>query len=230
MFDFITNKIDFSDEEEYEFIHNQISSTLQVVLNNEKYTLEQMEKLLFTVQSWIQPFILHILSFASLNSFFELKNAYDQVKKSWKEAVERPYFQLEMYCEKCNQIGCIIDSHDDPEYLDSIHFSQEEAELLSEDYFSELKGKDFLSRAIACYSYSIFEAYYNFLNYFRSEKDRNRAIKNCLSQIDNILFNILWWLDCDLGNYTENSYFVKAVNELLAFSVEGEDVRRERRV
>lgn len=221
MFDFITNEIDFSEEEQYEYLQSQISSTLQDVLNNEKYTLEQMEKLLFTVQSWIQPFILQILNFASLNTFFELKTAFEYVQKNWKEAVERPYFQLEMYCEKCNQIGCIMDSHDDPEYLVSIHFSQEEAELLSEDYFSELKEKDFLSRTIACYSYSIFESYYNFLNYFRSAKDRNHAIQNCLSQIDNILFNILWWLDCDLENYTEKSYFLKAVNELLDFFKRG---------
>ena len=28
------------------------------------------------------------------------------------------------------------------------------------------------------------------------------------------LFNILWWLDSDLGSNTENSYFFKPVNEL----------------
>ena len=114
-----------------------------------------------------------------------------------------------------------MDSHDDPEYLASIHFAQEEAELLSEDYFSELKEKDFLSRTIARYSYSIFESYYNFLNYFKSVKDRNCVLKNCLSQIDNILFNILWWLDCDLENCTENSYFLKTVNTLLDFFDKG---------
>ena len=217
MFDFMTNEIDFSDEKQYEYLQDQINSTLQDVLNNEKNTLEQMENLLFIVQSWIQPFVFQILNFASLNIFFELKNAYEYVQWNWKEAVERPYFQLEMYCEKCNQIGCIMDSHDDPEYLVSIHFSQEEAELLGEDYFAELKEKDYFSRTIACYSYSIFESYYNFLNYFKVAKDRDHAVKICLSQIDNILFNILWWLDCDLGNYTENSYFVKAVNELLDF-------------
>lgn len=217
MFDFITNEIDFSNERQHEDLQNQIGSTLQDALNNEKYTLEQMEKLLFTVQSWIQPFILQILNFTSLNNYSELKTAYEYVQKNWKEAVERPYVQLEMYCEKCNQIGCIMDSHDDPEYLVSIHFSQEEAELLSEDYFSELKEKDFLSRATACYSYSIFESYYNFLNYFRGEKDRDRAMKTCLSEINNILFNIFWWLDRDLKNCSKKSYFLKAVNELLDF-------------
>lgn len=221
MFDFMPNEIDFSDEKQYEYLQNQISSMLHDALNNEKNTLEQMENLLFIVQSWIQPFILQILNFASLNTFFELKNAYEYVQKNWKEDVERPYFQLEMYCEMCNQIGCIVDSHDDPEYLASIHFAQEEAELLSEDYFSELKEKDFLSRTIARYSYSIFESYYNFLNYFKSVKDRNCVLKNCLSQIDNILFNILWWLDCDLENCTENSYFLKTVNTLLDFFDKG---------
>ena len=215
MLDFMPNEIDFSDEKQYEYLQNQISSMLQDVLYNEKITLEQMENLLFTVQSWIHPFILQILNFASLHNFFELKNAYEYVQKNWKEALERPYFKLEMYCEMCNQIGCIVDSHDDPEYLASIHFAQEEAELLSEDYFSELKEKDFLSCTIACYSYSIFESYHNFLNYFWGTQNRNCAIKNCLSQIDNILFNILWWIDCDLGNCTENSYFLKAVNKLL---------------
>ena len=215
MFDFMPNKIDFSDEKQYEYLQNQISSALQDVLNNEKNTLEQIEQLLFAVQSWIQPFVLQILDFASLNSFSELKNAYEYVQNNWKETVERPYSQLEMYCEMCNQIGCIADSHDDPEYLDSIHLSPEMAELLSEDYFSELEEKDFISNAYARYCYSIFESYYYFLSYFMSAKDRSHAIKICLFLIDNVLFNILWWLDSDLENSEENSYFLKAVNELL---------------
>ncbi len=215
MFDFIPDKIDFSDEKQYEYLQTQISSVLQDVLNNEKTTLEQIENLLFVVQSWVQPFILQILNFESLNTFSELKNAYEYVKKNWKAAVEQPYSQLEMYCEMCNQIACVVDSHDDPEYLASIHLTQEEAELLSADYSFELKEKDLIGRTVACYSYSIFESYFYFLNYFRSAKDRNCAIKNCLSQIDNILFNILWWLDSDLENSTENSYFIKTVNELL---------------
>ncbi len=215
MFDFIPDKIDFSDEKQYEYLQDKISSALQDVLNNEKNTLEQIEQLLFTVQSWIQPFVLQILDFASLNTFSELKNAYEYAQNNWKEAVDRPYLQLEMYCEMCNQIGCISDSHDDPEYLDSIHLLPEMAELLSEDYFSELEEKDFIINTYARYCYSIFESYYNFLNYFMSAKDRNHAIKKCLFQIDNVLFNILWWLDSDLENSTENSYFLKAVNELL---------------
>lgn len=50
MFDFRTNEIDFSNERQHEDLQNQIGSTLQDALNNEKYTLVQLEKLLFTVQ------------------------------------------------------------------------------------------------------------------------------------------------------------------------------------
>lgn len=215
MFDFMPRQIDFSDEKQYEYLQDKMSSALQDVLSDEKNTLEQMENLLFEVQSWIQPFVLQILGFESFHSFSELKYAYEYVQRNWEAAAERPYLQLEMYCEMCNQIGCIVDSHDDPEYLASINFSQEEAELISGDYFSELEEKDSIIRALACYSYSIFESYYDFLSYFKGAKDKNHAIKNCLSQIDNILFNVFWWLDCDLEYGTENSYFLKAVNELL---------------
>lgn len=218
MFNFMPDKIDFSDEKQYEYLQTQISSVLQDALNNEKNTLEQIENLLFVVQSWVQPFILQIFNFESLNTFSELKDAYEYVKKNWKAAAEQPYSQLEMYCEMCNQIACVVDSHDDPEYLASIHLTQEKAELLSADYSFELKEKDLISRTVACYSYSIFESYFYFLNYFKGTKDRNRAIKICLSQIDNTLFNILWWLDSDLENSTENSYFIRAVNELWNWS------------
>lgn len=215
MFDFMPKEIDFSDDKQYEYLQDKMNLSLQDVLSDEKNTLEQMENLLFEVQSWIQPFVLQILDFESFHSFSELKNAYEYVQKNWEADAERPYLQLEMYCEMCNQIGCIVDSHDDPEYLASINLSQEEAELISGDYFSELEEKDSISRTFACYSYSIFESYYDFLNYFRGARDRNHVIKNCLSQIDNILFNVFWWLDCDLENGTADSYFLKAVNELL---------------
>lgn len=215
MFNFMPKEIDFSDEKQYEYLQNKMCSALQDVLSNEKNALEQMENLLFAVQSWIQPFVLQILDFECFHSFSELKNAYEYIRKNWEAAEERPYLQLEMYCEMCNQIGCIVDSHDDPEYLDSINLSQEEAELISGEYFSELEEKDFVSRALAHYSYSIFESYYDFLNYFRSAKDRKHVIRICLSQIDNILFNVFWWLDCDLENGMDDSYFLKAVNELL---------------
>lgn len=217
MFEFMINKIDFLDEKQYNHLQNQINLTLQNVLNCEKNTLGQLENLLFITQSWIQPFICQILNFESLNTFSKLKNALEYVRKSWQTDINRPYAQLEMYCEICNQIAYIVDSHDDTEYLAYIRFSQEDAELLSESYYSELKEKDFISRTFAFYSYSIFESYYYFLDYFSLREERTHAIERCLFQIDNILFNILWQLDCDLENCKETSYFFKAIHELSNF-------------
>lgn len=214
MFDFIPNEIDFSNEEIYYQIQNQLDIALQETLNNENYTLEQLENLLFFTQSWIEPFISQILNFESLSHFAELKNGFEYVKKNWEMRAERPYPKLEIYCEMCNQIACIVDSHDDLGYLASIHFPKELFDLLSEKYSSELKEKDSLSVEIAYYSYSILEVYHNFMNYFVGVSDKSFAVIKCMAQIDNILFNILWWLDGDLRNNTENSYFLKFAREL----------------
>lgn len=214
MFDFIPNEIDFSNEEMYDQLQNQLGLALQRTLNSEKYTLEQLENVLFFTQSWIEPFVFQILNFESLSHFSELKNGFEYVKKNWEMCVERPYPKLKIYCEMCNQIACIVDSHDDPEYLASIHFPKELFDLLSEKHSSELKEKDSLSVEIAYYSYSILEVYHNFMNYFVSTRDKFFAITKCIAQIDDILFNILWWLDGDLGNNAENSYFFKFVREL----------------
>lgn len=145
MFDFIPNEIDFSNEEMYDQLQNQLGLALQRTLNSEKYTLEQLENVLFFTQSWIEPFVSLILNFESLSHFSELKNGFEYVKKNWEMCVERPYPKLKIYCEMCNQIACIVDSHDDPEYLASIHFPKELFDLLSEKHSSELKEKDSLS-------------------------------------------------------------------------------------
>lgn len=216
MFHFIPGEIDFSNEETYNQIQNQLSLALQSILNSEKYTFEQLEKLLFYTQSWIEPFVSQILDFDSLTPFSELKNGFEYVKKHWEMSAERPYPQLKVYCEMCNQIACIADSHDDPEYLASIHFSKEVYDLLSEAYFSELQEKDSISHTIAHYSYSIFEVYYYFMNYFVAISDKSHIIDRCIVQIENILFNILWRLDSDLENNAETSYFLKFVHELSA--------------
>lgn len=214
MFDFIPNEIEFTNEEMYDQLQSQLSLALQRTLNSEKYTLEQLENLLFFTQSWIEPFVSQVLNFESLSYFSELKTGFEYVKSNWEMSSERPYPKLEKYCEMCNQISCIVDSYDDPEYLASIHFPKELFDLLCEKHSSELKEKESLSAAIACYSYSIMEVYYNFMGYFVSARDKSFAITKCIAQIDNILFSILWWLDGDLQNNPENSYFLIFVREL----------------
>ena len=168
MFHFIPDEIDFSKEETYNQMQNQLSLALQSILNSEKNTFEQLENLLFFTQSWMEPFICEILIFESLTPFSELKNGFEYVKKHWEMSAERPYPQLKVYCEMCNQIACIFDSHD----------------------------------------------YYYFMNYFATIGDKSHIIDRCMAQIENILFNILWWLDSDLGNNAKNSYFLKIVHEL----------------
>lgn len=221
MFDFIPNEIDFSNEEMYDQLQNQLGLALQRTLNSEKYTLEQLENLLFFTQSWIEPFVSQVLNFESFSSFSELRAGLEYVKKNWEMSIERPYPKLEIYCEMCNQISCIVDSYDDPDYLVSIHFSKELFDLISEKYFSELKEKESLPAAIANYSFSILGVYYNFMGYFISAGDKSFAVTRCIAQIDDILFNILWWLDGDLDNHPENSYFLKFVRELSSRLPEG---------
>lgn len=214
MFHFIPNEIDFSNEETYIQLQNQLRSALQSILNSDKYTIEQLENLLFFTQSWMEPFISQILNFKSLTPFSELKNGFEYVKKNWEMSAPRPYPQLTIYCEMCNQIACIVDNNDDLEYLASIDFSKEVFDLLCEEYFSELEEKDSISNTIAHYSYSIFEVYYYFMNYFVGIRDNSQIIDRCIVQIDHILFNIFWWMDRDLENNTESSYFLKYVHEL----------------
>ena len=57
MFDFMPDKIDFSDEKQYEFLQEKMNYALQSALNNGNIALERLEEILFAVQSWIQPFI-----------------------------------------------------------------------------------------------------------------------------------------------------------------------------
>ena len=84
MFDFIPNEIDFSNEEMYDQLQNQLGLALQRTLNSEKYTLEQLENVLFFTQSWIEPFVSQILNFESLSHCSELKNGFEYVKKNWE--------------------------------------------------------------------------------------------------------------------------------------------------
>ncbi len=91
MFHFIPDEIEFSNEEMYSQMQNQLSLALQSILNSEKYTFEQLENLLFFTQSWIEPFVSQILSFESLTPFSELKNGFEYVKKQWELSAERPY-------------------------------------------------------------------------------------------------------------------------------------------
>ncbi|MCI9320560.1 MAG: hypothetical protein HFH05_10845 [Lachnospiraceae bacterium] len=214
MFDFMPDKIDFSDEKQYEFLQEKMNYALQSALNNGNIALERLEEILFAVQSWIQPFICQILSFESMHTFSELGNAFAYIRENQKKEAPRPYPQLEKYCEMCNQIGCILDSHDDSVYLESIHFSQEDAAMSGRNYFSELKQKDAMTQAFAFYGFSVFESYYDFIKYFTVVKERSYAVNQCLILIDNILFNVLWYLDCDCGNLPGNSCFLRAVEEL----------------
>lgn len=91
MFHFIPDEIDFSNEETYNQMQNQLSLALQSILNSEKNTFEQLENLLFFTQSWMEPFISEILNFESLTPFSELKNGFEYVKKHWEMSAERPY-------------------------------------------------------------------------------------------------------------------------------------------
>lgn len=194
---------------EREHLQSKVNSTLSLILSTEKYTIEMLEKILFVSQSWIQPLIDQTLNLESLYIFSDLKNAFAYIQENQKADVERPYPKLEAYCEICNTVGGIFGENDE-----SIQLSQEELNLLQDECFSEIKMKDDISQTIICYAHSIFESNYYFLNYFTGVKDRICSIDNCIFQIENILFNILWNLDCDFGNHTGNSYFMKAVHEL----------------
>lgn len=208
MFDFIPDEIDFSDKKQREYLQNKINSTLSLILSTERYTTEMLEKILFVSQSWIQPLIDQTLNLESLHMFSNFKNAFSYILEQQKAAVERPYSKLEIYCEICNSLGGIFGEDDE-----SIHLSQEELDVLRDGYFSEIKKMDNVNQTIMCYAYSIFEASYYFLNYFTKSEDRICAIDNCIFQIENNLFNVLWNLDCDFESHMGNSYFMKAVHE-----------------
>lgn len=209
MFDFIPDDIDFSDELQREYLQKKMNAALLLILNTERYTIEMLEKVLVLSQSWIQPFIERTLNLESLHQFSDLKNAFAYIQEKQKADIVRPYTKLKNYCEMCNSIGGIFGEDDE-----SVPLSQEELNLLRNGCFSEIKRIDNVSQTIMYYAYSIFESNYYFLNYFTGSYDRICVIDNCIFHIENVLFHILWYLDCDFGNQLENSYFMKAIHEL----------------
>ncbi len=217
MFDFYPKEIDFLNEEWIEELKDRMHLELYNMLEHKEYTISVLEELLFMAVAWIMPVINKLLDFKAFNRFSELKNSYQYVLENWKNHEKRPYPKMECYINMCYNTGPIVGEDDEETEL-----TYEEIKTLREEYFSEREQKESDDGVITLCDYHILENYFYFLDYFMvdesgdSDNDRDWHINFCVSRINNILFDVLWYVDYAdrLKGETESSCFMKAVKEI----------------
>jgi len=210
VFSFTQENIDFADDKSHDDLQDVVNAELAGVLQNEKFTMGFLEQLLFTMESWIQPFVELVLSMESMQSFSSLKDAVTYIHEKHNEGCARPYQKLEDYCNMCQVIGSIVGEYDETSQL-----SVEEVERLQHAFYAETESKDGLCKVVAeHYSYAIFELVYYFVEYFYRNSGREETVEMVLFLADNILFNVLWYLEEDIAGRTEYVDFKEALNRL----------------
>lgn len=153
MFSFTQENIDFTDDKFHDDLQDVVNAELVEVLQNEKFTIDFLERILFTMELWIQPFVELILSMESMQSFSSLKDAVTYIQEKHNSGCARPYQKLENYSSMCQVIGSIVGEYDETSQL-----SAEEVELLQHSFYAEIESKDGLCKVVAeHYSYTIFE-------------------------------------------------------------------------
>lgn len=213
IFSFIPDKLDFTDDNQYDSLRDSMYATLPEILKDERYTVELLEQFLFVTQSWIQPLAEQILSLNSLQDFSGLKAAAGRIYENYKNNNPRPYPGLEEYCNMCNVIGSIVGEYDETSQL-----SKEEVDLLRESFYNETEPKDNFCKEVAYYySYSVFESLYYFIDYFTGESVREDAAHMVQFMTDNILFGVLWYLEQEPEKMPGQTGFMEAAGQLLEF-------------
>ncbi len=217
MFDFLPEEIDFLNEEQIEDLKDRMYGELWNMLNQKEYTISVFEKILFMTQSWIMPVIEEILEFKAFSRFSELSHAYQYVLEHWNRHEKRPYPKIEYFTDMCYDTGPIVGEDDENASL-----TDEETEILREEYFSELEQQESDNMVITLCDYHILKHYFYFLDYFIVDENCNNRIDRewyvnfCVSRINDILFEVLWYIDYAqrLKGETKDSCFRKAVKEV----------------
>lgn len=217
MFDFLPEAIDFLDEGQIEDLKNKMYDELRDMLNQKEYTITAFEEILFMTQSCIMPVIEEILDFKAFRRFSELKDAYQYVLEHWNRHEKRPYPKIEYFTNMCYDTGPIVGEDDEEARL-----TDEEVEILREEYFAELEQKEPDNGVITLCDYHILEYYFYFLDYFTAGEshhnniDRGWYVNFCASRINDILFDILWYIDYAhrLKGETTDSCFIEAVKKI----------------
>ena len=117
----------------------------------------------------------------------------------------------------CYDTGPIVGEDDENASL-----TDEETEILREEYFSELEQQESDNMVITLCDYHILKHYFYFLDYFIVDENCNNRIDRewyvnfCVSRINDILFEVLWYIDYAqrLKGETKDSCFRKAVKEV----------------
>lgn len=213
MFDFLPEEIDFLDEDQIEGLRDKMEDELMHMMSDKKYTIEALEEMLLTAQSWVMPVTEKILDFDSMSRFSELKKAFEYVSENWKTHKKRPYPKVEYYFDMCYDMGPIVGEDDEDAGL-----TEEEVEILREEYFAEREQKEPDGGVITICDYQILEKYFYFLDSFSGDRcsDREWLVRHCVWQINNTLFDILWYVDYvhNPKGKTEDSAFMKSVKEI----------------
>ena len=214
MFDFFPEEIDFLDEDQIEPLRDKMEDELLHIMSDKKYTIAALEEVLFMAQSWAMPVIEQILDLKALSRFSELKEAYKYVLENWKKHEKRPYPKVEEYFDMCYDTGPIVGEDDEEAGL-----TEEEVEILREEYFAEIERKKPDSEVITLCDYHALEIYYYFLDYFMEDEcanNRDELINYCVERILDTLFNVVWYIDYahSPGVKTKDSGFMNAVKEI----------------
>lgn len=217
MFDFLPEEIDFLNEEQIEDLQDRMYDGLWNMLSQEKYTIAVFEKILFMAQLWIMPVIEEILDFKAFSRFSELKHAYQYVLEHWNRHEKRPYPKIEYFMDMCYDTGPIVGEDDE-----NARLTEEEVEILRQEYFLELEQKEPDNGVITLCDYHILKHYFYFLDYFTVDQscnnniDREWYINFCISRINGILFEVLWYIDYAhrLKGEARGSCFMKAIKEV----------------
>lgn len=205
----LPSKIDFSDYDKIEEYRDLVDNTLINIFNKNEYSIQKLEKILINTQEILKPFIDIFFETESFKKVIDLKNVFSYIKESIKNKSEKPFVNIEKYIEMCYFTGLIVGEREDD------ICSEDEYFLIQEQWQKDKENLGFEKHIIIDYGFNIFGEVYNFICYFgfnNNEITKSKVLNLCISQIDSILFEILWEIDDYMNNNTDKSYFINAIS------------------
>lgn len=208
-FGHLLKNMDFANEKHLKRVRDAVNEELRQRISGQPDASNIHERLLVSAQKQVLPLINAILDFKSFHEFADLKNAVDYIAACQQENMALPY-DIGNYYDLCYRTAFIFDNNMEDE-CDGDEI--EKYNRLRDAYYEEIPQKDPETQIIAGeFWYPVFEEYFCFLGYFDNEKgDREKEVRICIRLINDILFDVLWALDCTSQHKMEDSHFRKAV-------------------
>lgn len=205
------SKLDFSDYDSMDEIRDRLNVSLKELFNHKYFTIRVLENILIGTQQIIMQYINWLLEKETFKKACDLKDAFPYVRLCFEDSSERPFNNINNYISLCDYVGIIVCESDDEVC------SEEEYHMIQDLWRNEKILFNNNEIIIADLGYNLFSVFYYFLNYFAFSGEKitkERIQKLCIDQIDNILFEILWYIDDEEGNSITESNFMNAVNKL----------------